>query len=103
MVSLSQPLTAPSGPDLVRRLAACDRVLTDGRHTLTYAEAVGLLDRLDERFAHPRHPRHPIAVECSQSLAGALALLHLLSRAYSVVLLPELGETSKEAGTPRFI
>lgn len=107
MVSLSQPLTAPSGPDLVRRLSACGQVLTDGRHTLTYAEAAGLLDRLDDRFgaagADLKYPRHPIAVECSQSLAGALALLHLLSRAYDVVLLPELGETSKEAGTPRFI
>ena len=44
-----------------------------------------------------------MAVECSQSVAGALALLHLLSRAYSVVLLPDLSEPSKEAGTPRFI
>lgn len=99
-MSLSQALTAPSGPDLVRWLAERDQVLTDGRHTLTYREAVALLDRLDERF--PAF-EHPVAVECSQSLAGALALLHLLSRAYDVVLLPELGQTSKEAGIPRFI
>lgn len=104
MPSLSQAPTAPSGPDLVRWLGQRDQVLTDGRHTLTYAEAVALLGRLDERFSEAGATlKHPVAVECSQSLAGALALLHLLSRAYDVVLLPELGETSKEAGTPRFI
>lgn len=104
MVSLSQPLTALSGPDLVHWLSQRGQILTDGRHTLTYAEAARLLDRLDDRFARAGATlRHPVAVECSQSLAGALALLHLLSRAYDVVLLPELGETSKEAGTPRFI
>jgi acyl-coenzyme A synthetase/AMP-(fatty) acid ligase len=102
-----QPLTAPSGPGLVRWLSgpsAGNQILTDGRHTLAYAEAAGLLDTLDVRFAEAGATlKHPVAVECSQSLAGALALLHLLSRAYDVVLLPELGETSKEAGTPRFI
>lgn len=104
MIHRSQPLTAPSGPDLVRRLSASGQVLTDGSFTLTWAEAAGLLDRIDDRFAAAGATlRHPVAVECSQSVPGALALLHLLSRAYDVVLLPELGETSKEAGTPRFI
>lgn len=103
-MSLTQPLTAPSGPDLVRWLATRGQILTDGLHTLTYAEAVGLLDRLDRRFEAAGVARkHPLAVECSQSLAGALTLLHLLSRAYDVVLLPELGAAAKEAGTPRFI
>ena len=96
------------GPELVRRLATepqvRDRIVTDGRHTVSYAEAARLLDRLDGRFARCGATlRHPLALECSQSVAGALALLHLLSRGYDAVLLPELGESSKEAGTPRFI
>ena len=101
------PLEAPGGPALVRWLAAepgvRDRVLTDGVHTVSYAEAAGLLDRFDERLARLGVAfRHPVAVECSQTVAGALAILHLLSRAYDVVLLPELG-SAKESGTPRFI
>ena len=99
---------APAGPALVRWLATDaavrDRVLTDGRHSVSYGEAVPLLERLDELFARRGASlRHPVAVECSQSVAGALVLLHLLSREYDVVLLPELGESAKETGTPRFI
>lgn len=101
-------LEAPSGPALVRWLSTDagvrDHVLTDGRHTVTYAEAAALLDRLDERFAREGlTDGHALALECSQSLAGALAILYVLSRERDVVLLPELGESSKEAGTPRFI
>src|SRR5436305_6878035 len=99
---------APDGPALLRWLSTADgvrdRVLTDGRHTLSYAEMPALLDRLDDRFARVgAGRRHPVALECAQSVAGALAILHLLSRQIDVVLLPELGETAKEAGTPRFI
>lgn len=80
------------------------RLMTDGRHTVSAAETAPLLERLDDRFAPSGGiGRHPVAVECSQSVAAALALLHLLTRGYSAVLLPELGETSKETGTPRFI
>lgn len=95
-------LEAPSGPALVRWLSeeAGDRVLTDGRETVSYAEAAGRLDELDRSFPGFAHP---VAVECSQSVSGALALLHLLSREYDVVLLPELADSAKEAGTPRFI
>lgn len=101
-------LEAPGGPALVRWLSTepriRDRVLTDGRHTLSYAGTAHLLDRLDERFASAGATRrHPVALECSQSVAGALALLYLLSREHDVVLLPELGESAKESGTPRFI
>jgi acyl-CoA synthetase (AMP-forming)/AMP-acid ligase II len=101
-------LEAPDGPALIRWLATDpavrDRVVTDGRQTVSYAEAAVLLDRLDERFARQAlSPRSPVALECSQSVAGALALLYVLSREQDVVLLPELGEPSKEAGTPRFI
>jgi acyl-CoA synthetase (AMP-forming)/AMP-acid ligase II len=101
-------LEAPAGPALIEWLATGpevrDRILTDGRHTVTYAGTTPLLERLDRHLGrHGVTPRHPVALECSQSVAGALALLHLLSRAYSVVLLPELGDSAKEAGTPRFI
>ncbi len=101
-------MTAMSGPALVRWLATDsqvrDRVLTDGLHTVPYSGTAPLLEELDSRFAPSGvSPRHPVALECSQSVAGALALLHLLSRAYDVVLLPELGKTAKESGTPRFI
>lgn len=95
---------APGGPDLVRWLSedpgVRDRILTDGRHTVSYAEAARLLDRLDRSFARSGHP---VALECSQSVAGALALLFVLSREQDVVLLPELSESAKESGTPRFI
>jgi acyl-coenzyme A synthetase/AMP-(fatty) acid ligase len=111
MSNLSQSgpsLEALDGPALIRWLATDaavrDRVVTDGRHTVSYAEAAVLLDRLDERFARQASsPRRPVALECSQSVAGALALLYVLSRERDVVLLPELGEASKESGTPRFI
>lgn len=109
MDTLSQPFTeAPDGPSLIRWLAADtgvrDHVLTDGRHTVTYAEAAHLLNELDERSVRSGvTERHPLALECSQTVAGALALLWVLSRQRSVVLLPELAESSKESGTPRFI
>ena len=100
------PLIALSGPALIQWLATDalvrDHVLTDGRHTVTYAEATGLLERLDARFEQSGATRHPLALECSQSVAGALALLYALSRERDVVLLPELG-SAKESGTPRFI
>lgn len=100
------PLIALSGPALIQWLATDagvrDHVLTDGRHTVTYAETAGLLERLDARFEQRGATRHPLALECSQSVAGALALLYALSREHDVVLLPELG-SAKESGTPRFI
>ncbi|HVS00097.1 MAG TPA: AMP-binding protein, partial [Thermoanaerobaculia bacterium] len=93
---------------LVRWLAADAgvrrHIMTDGRHSVFYSETAGFLDQLDADFArHGATGRHPIALECSQSVAGALALLYVLSRERDVVLLPELGKPGKESGTPRFI
>lgn len=107
-LSHQPPLEAPGGPVLIRWLATDagvrDRVLTDGLHTISYVEAARLLDRLDDSFTYSDvTKRRPVALECSQSVAGALALLYVLSREHDVVLLPELGEPSKESGTPRFI
>ena len=100
--------SAPGGPALVEWLAADaavrDRGLADGRHTVAYAETAELLARLEAELARRGVGReHPVALECSQSVAGALAILYVLSREHDVVLLPELAEASKEAGTPRFI
>lgn len=102
---MSRPApVAPDGPALVRWLATeagvRDHEVTDGRHTFAYADTARLLEELDRRIASSGHP---VALECSQTAAGALALLYVLSREIDVVLLPELGESSKEAGTPRFI
>src|SRR3954451_44071 len=101
-------MRAPDGPTLLQWLSTDpgvrDRILTDGHHTVSYAETAALLDELDGRLAaHGEAGRHPLALECSQSVAGALALLWVLSRRRDVVLLPELGEAAKESGTPRFI
>jgi acyl-CoA synthetase (AMP-forming)/AMP-acid ligase II len=110
MPSLS-PAAAPrarSGPDLVAWLGSApgvrERELADAARTIAYAEAVAALDGLDGLCARAgASPRLPVAVECSQSVGGVLALLHVLRRGYSAVLLPELGEAAKESGTPRFI
>jgi acyl-CoA synthetase (AMP-forming)/AMP-acid ligase II len=101
-------LLAPDGPALVEWLATAagvrDRVLTDGLHTVSYAETAPLLEELSRRLTRRGVTRrHPVALECSQTVAGALALLYVLSREHDVVLLPELGDSAKEAGTPRFI
>lgn len=78
--------------------------LSDPNHSLTYAEIPSILERLDTSFGrHGVSRGHCVALECSQSLAGALGLLYLMSRDYSVVLLPELTGRVKEAGTSRFI
>jgi acyl-coenzyme A synthetase/AMP-(fatty) acid ligase len=108
--SHGSPLEAPDGPGLIHWLATdasvCDRVITDGRRTISYAELPSLLERMHHRhFAHDgATTAHPIALECSQDVAGALALLYLISRQRSAVLLPNLtARSAKEAGTPRFI
>ncbi|MBV8202657.1 MAG: long-chain fatty acid--CoA ligase [Acidobacteria bacterium] len=101
-------MPAPDGAALLSRLAAGggagERGFADGRHAVSYAEAPRLLDAIDARCARAGvSGRQPLALECSQSVAGALALLWALSRGHDVVLLPELAAASKEAGVPRFI
>jgi acyl-coenzyme A synthetase/AMP-(fatty) acid ligase len=109
-VAHGSPLEAPDGPALIRWLATDprvrDRLITDGRRTISYADVPGLIEQIHERqVAHSGlSVEHPIALECSQSVAGALAILYLVSRACNVVLLPDLtARSAKEAGTPRFI
>src|SRR4051812_14110881 len=109
MASLSYraPL-APSGPDLIQWLASEPGVrengLTDGRHTVPYSEMPALFERLDRQFARDGlTPGRPVALEVSQCVAGALSILYMLSRGLDMVVLPELGSASMEAGTARFI
>jgi acyl-CoA synthetase (AMP-forming)/AMP-acid ligase II len=103
--SVRPPVKTLSGPALVQWLAmdagVRGREISDGRCTVTYADTEPLLEQLDRPLARAGLTTgHPIALECSQSVAGALLILHALSRERSVVLLP--GERSKEQGLPRF-
>lgn len=90
--------------DLAAEAETRDRVLTDGRRSVTYGETAALLEVL-ERQLRPLGIDNgaPIALECSQSVTGALALLYVLSRRIDVVLLPDISGTAKESGTPRFV
>lgn len=99
---------APSGPTLVRWLAnepsVRDREISDGHQTVTYEDTERLLGEIDRHFARNGvTTTYPIAVECSQSIAGALTLLHALSRQYDVVLLPDLRAGAKERHLPRWV
>jgi acyl-CoA synthetase (AMP-forming)/AMP-acid ligase II len=101
-------MEAPNGPALVRWLAADPgvrgRELSDGLRTITYGDIEPLLERIDRHFVRSGvTTEHPIALECSQSVPGALMLFHALSRQYDVVLLPGRGERSKEQHLPRVI
>jgi acyl-coenzyme A synthetase/AMP-(fatty) acid ligase len=99
---------APDGPALVDWLASDaavrDRLIADAHHSIAYADLPELLHRLDSHLARGGVTGDvPLALECSQSLAGAVAIAYALSRARSVVLLPDLTDLSKEAGQARFI
>ena len=95
-------------PQTMDRLAASEEThrhpLTDGRFTVTYGETAQIFEGFDRRFERSGVTREQcLAFECSQSVSGALALLYLLARGYDLVLLPQLGEQSKESKIPRFI
>lgn len=81
-----------------------DHGLSDVGGAVAYGELPELFARLDARFGDQGlRPAAPVAFECPQTVAGGVALLYFLDRGYDLVLLPELGEGAKEAGTPRFI
>ena len=94
---------SPDQNPKTRAAAWIDRLATDaelGRNTLSdsqrrvsYAEVPALLDRLDEFWTrHAVEPSAVVALECSQSVAGALVVLLALHRGHDVVLLPEPSE-----------
>lgn len=107
-VSGGPAVEAPSGPALLHWLSTeagvRDRALSDGARTVTYARSEALLEEIDRHLERSGvATEYPIALECSQSVSGALMLLYALSRQYDVVLLPDLGSRAKEQGLPRFI
>ena len=78
--------------------------LSDDSRKVSYRELPEIFDRFDVYFSRQGVTAdRPLALECSQSIPGALALIYFMSRGYDLVLLPELGAQSKEVGTPRFI
>ena len=90
------PFEAPDGPALIRWLATDSivrvREISDGRHAITYADTERLLEQIDPLLARwGATTEHPIALECSQSVAGAPWRPAPLSRQYNVVLLPDAG------------
>lgn len=72
-----------------RSSASRDNILTDGQFTLTYAALPRLLAEIDNYFAHQGSADSGcLAVECPNTIPGALTLLYLLQQEISFVLLP---------------
>jgi len=79
----------------VRSSASQDNILTDGQFTLTYAALPQLLAEIADYFGRQAGGRGGcLAVECPNTVPGALTLLYLLQQEVSFVLLPpsEQGE-----------
>lgn len=86
--------------------ASQNNSLTDGQFRVPYAALPGLLATFADYFARQGIGRNAcLAVECPNSVAGALTLLYLLQQEHSFVLLPpsEQGEErSAWKPIPRF-
>ncbi|MCY1014854.1 class I adenylate-forming enzyme family protein [Pyxidicoccus sp. MSG2] len=77
-------------------------MLTDGLLTLPYAALDAHLASLESFFtSRGVSPGAVVALECANTVTGALSLLSLLSRGYSVVLLPHPGAASPRPEVPR--
>ncbi|MCB0060914.1 MAG: acyl--CoA ligase [Caldilineaceae bacterium] len=64
-------------------------ILTDGQFTVTYATLPTLLTAFaDDWGKHQLGPEQCLAVECPNTIPGALTLLYLLQQGISFVLLP---------------
>ncbi|MDC0711353.1 fatty acid--CoA ligase family protein [Stigmatella sp. ncwal1] len=107
---LSAPgVSAPGiafGEVYARALSAASRhqsLLTDGRLSLSYAELSGHFTHLDAFFASRGiAPGSILALECVNSVPGALSLLYVMSRGFSLVLLPPPGKAAPSVPVPRF-
>lgn len=76
--------------------------LSDGQLSLSYAALPDCFAALDERFAaHGISPGEVVALECTTAVPGAVILLYLLSRGFSLVLLPPRDAAIRSA-VPRF-
>ncbi|HET9619738.1 MAG TPA: fatty acid--CoA ligase family protein [Kofleriaceae bacterium] len=68
---------------------ASSGALSDGRCAVRYADLPDHFAALDAwRADHDLAPGEIIALECATTVPGAITLLHLLARGFSVVLLP---------------
>lgn len=82
-----------------------NNILTDGLWVITYAEVPAHWAAIHAFFAQRGvNARHCLAVECPNTLAGALLLLYLLQQEISFVLLPpsEQQEASQWKPIPHF-
>lgn len=80
------------------------RVLSDGRLTLEWSLAREPLRILDTFLTESGVvPHDPVALECPNSVPGALTLLALLSRGATVALLPLPGRMDLAQPPPRFL
>ncbi|MEB4591253.1 class I adenylate-forming enzyme family protein [Candidatus Thiothrix sp. Deng01] len=71
--------------------------ITDGASACTYAELPALLDQLGNLLqAQGVGSGDCVAVECANSLAGALTLLYLLQQGRSFMLLPPTGKQDQD-------
>ncbi len=76
--------------------------LSDGQLSLGYEALPDHFAALDERFAaRGISPGEVVALECTTALPGALILLYLLSRGFSLVLLPPR-DAATQTPVPRF-
>jgi acyl-CoA synthetase (AMP-forming)/AMP-acid ligase II len=76
--------------------------LSDGQLSLNYAVLHDRFAALDERFvAHGISPGAVVALECTTAVPGAVILLYLLSRGFSLVLLPPR-DAATQSPVPRF-
>lgn len=74
--------------------------LSDGHRTLAWADVPDALAALDAFFDEQGiAPHEPVALECANSVPGALALLALLQRGATVVLLPHPGRAEVSASS----
>lgn len=90
---------------LVRSGAWQTNILTDGQHTVTYGELPARLAAYHAFFVRQGiGPGECLAVECPNTVAGALLILYLLQEEISFVLLPpsEQTEASVWKPVPRF-
>jgi acyl-coenzyme A synthetase/AMP-(fatty) acid ligase len=78
-------------------------ILTDGQSTCIYGELPGLLDQVRARVRESGiGPEDCIAVECSNSVPGALLLLALLRDGASFIVTPPATNSQELKPTPHF-
>lgn len=78
--------------------------LSDGRHEVVGADVPPALATIDAFLtAHGIAAHDPVVLECTNTVPGALALLALLRRGTTVVLVPYPGANAPSGPLPRFV